>query len=358
MVRFTCINDPNYQASWGNLLLNRRRFLQGTIAAAGAVSSFASLLFADDGISTLDQLVSRPLRRLAFGSCNRSLSSQSHWKIIGQKQPDLWIWLGDNIYADHMLMEQRVALYDRLFYDDYYREFRNRVPIVGIWDDHDYAHDNCDGSFGEKEESKKALLDFLQVPINHPTRSQPGVYQSYVIGPRGQRTHVVLLDLRFNMDRSKREKTLLGDMQWAWLEQELRASDADLLVVGSSLNLTSPITGFGIEGWNSFGAEKARFYDLLAQVGKPTLVLSGDRHFAEMAQVELPGGLKVYEAMSSGMTHSLGMHLPHKGRIGRTIGWRNYGLIEIDWATTGPILKSSICATISSETYEQAILRW
>jgi len=340
--------------------MDRRRFLmQGSTLLAAGLLTPRSLLASTDIPNALESLHPKPLRRIAFGSCNRSLSGQNHWPLIGQKNPDLWVWLGDNIYADYMTMDQRVALYTRLFEDSYYKRFRYLVPIVGVWDDHDYAQDNCDGSFPEKDQSKKALLDFLEVPYHHPARNdQPGVYQSYYFGPRGKRTQLVLLDLRYNMDRSRTEKTLLGDTQWAWFEEELRSSDADLLIIGSSLNVTSKVTGFGIEGWNSFGQEKQKLYNLLAEIQKPTVLLSGDRHFAEMAQVELSNGHKIYEAMSSGMTHSLGLHLPHSGRIGKMVGWRNFGLLEIDWDSTGPQVRSSICSTTSKDIYEQATFGW
>ncbi len=40
-----------------------------------------------------------PISVIAFGSCNRIDKPQPHWKTILLNNPDLWIWLGDNIYA-------------------------------------------------------------------------------------------------------------------------------------------------------------------------------------------------------------------------------------------------------------------
>ena len=37
---------------------------------------------------------------IAFGSCNKGNESQSIWQDINSNNPDLWIWLGDNIYGD------------------------------------------------------------------------------------------------------------------------------------------------------------------------------------------------------------------------------------------------------------------
>ena len=42
---------------------------------------------------------------IAFGSCNHQNKEQSLWDDIVSEDPNLWIWLGDNIYADTNDME-------------------------------------------------------------------------------------------------------------------------------------------------------------------------------------------------------------------------------------------------------------
>ena len=37
---------------------------------------------------------------LAFGSCNRIDLPQPLWPVIAREKPDVWVWLGDNIYGD------------------------------------------------------------------------------------------------------------------------------------------------------------------------------------------------------------------------------------------------------------------
>lgn len=41
-----------------------------------------------------------PLSRIAFGSCSREDLPQPLWMPIVNQRPGLWIWLGDNVYAD------------------------------------------------------------------------------------------------------------------------------------------------------------------------------------------------------------------------------------------------------------------
>ncbi len=331
--------------------MDRRRFVgQGALGLASAL--MMGRLKADEvPAGPLAVPSEKPLRCLAFGSCNRSELDQSYWKRIAAEQPDLWVWLGDNIYADTASTAIRQKYYRELFKNPYYASFRQACPVVGTWDDHDYAWDNHDGRYELKDESKAALLEFLEVPNDHPVWGHQGVYQSYALGPKGQQTQLILLDLRYNMDRQKQQKELLGDLQWAWLEQELRASTADLLIIGSSLNVLAPTQGFGLEGWQGFGAERQRLMSLLAEIGKPTVLLSGDRHFAEIAQTRLENGLPVYEIMSSGLTHAVGVKLPHKGRIGEMVGYKNFGLVHIDWESGAPRVMLEIRSTERKESY-------
>ena len=49
--------------------------------------------------------------RIAFGSCNNQREPQPLWQSIAASQPDLWVWLGDNIYADTRNMTLKALYY-------------------------------------------------------------------------------------------------------------------------------------------------------------------------------------------------------------------------------------------------------
>ena len=38
--------------------------------------------------------------KIAFGSCNKQDRKQVLWSSVIKEKPDVWVWLGDNIYAD------------------------------------------------------------------------------------------------------------------------------------------------------------------------------------------------------------------------------------------------------------------
>ncbi len=333
--------------------MDRRRFLfQGSLGLAGICLTRS--LSAQDSLSSAAGLQwslrdEQPLTRFTFGSCNYSDRDQSYWQQIAKDDSQLWIWLGDNIYGDGLSMQQRLQRYAELKNNRYYSAFRANCPIIGTWDDHDFASDNKDGRFPDKVESKKQVINFLDISKDTGILEHSGIYQSYSFGPVGQRTKVVLLDLRYNQNQANTQKVLLGEAQWAWFTKELASDDFELLVIGSSLNVTSPTTGFGLEGWNAFGAERKRLYQLLSTVTCPTLILSGDRHQADLSKFDPGHGRPVYEFMSSGLTHSAGLSLPSPYRISKVIGDKNYGRVDIDWNGIGPTLRLQIKSPTTSK---------
>lgn len=60
--------------------------------------------------------------------------------------------------------------------------FIAEVPVVGIWDDHDYGINDGDIHYKYKQQSQQKLLDFLDEPADSPRRQQEGAYTEYTIG--------------------------------------------------------------------------------------------------------------------------------------------------------------------------------
>ena len=50
--------------------------------------------------------------RLAFGSCAHSYDTLKIFNSINSRKPDVWIWLGDNVYGDTHDMSVLQAKYD------------------------------------------------------------------------------------------------------------------------------------------------------------------------------------------------------------------------------------------------------
>ncbi|MEO0338600.1 MAG: alkaline phosphatase D family protein [Bacteroidota bacterium] len=284
------------------------------------------------------------LETIALGSCNRQDSKQDMWEYILENDPQLWIWLGDNIYGDSEDMEVMKSKYLQQKYGEEYSKLRKQMPVVGTWDDHDFGANNAGKEFPKRDESQALMLDFLDVAPDAPVRNQKGGYQAFTFGPKGKQVKVILLDSRYHRDApiSNRDGsgylpnktgTILGEVQWKWLENELRNSEAQVHLIGNGIQVIPQDHRF--EKWFNFPKEREKLFNLLAkyQVAN-SILLSGDRHIAEISKLSVEGmNEPIYELTSSGMTHSYEKagDEPNRHRVSKLIGKRNFGVIKIDW---------------------------
>lgn len=285
----------------------------------------------------------QPLERIAFGSCSDEDVEQPLWAPILHSDPQLWVWLGDNIYADTEDMELMWAKYEMQLADAGYSALRARIPVIGTWDDHDYGANNAGREYPRRAESQQLLLDFLGVPANSPRRRREGVYSSETYGPEGKRVKVILLDVRYHRDQRGSNGEMLGEEQWRWLEHELRGSDAAVHLIGSGIQVL-PVD-HPYEKWENFPAERERLLTLIAETGAPgVILLSGDRHIAEIMRIEDARiGYPVYEVTASGMTHSWeSADEENRYRLGELMTELNFGMVEIDWDAAPAVLRLQI----------------
>ena len=289
----------------------------------------------------------KTLQTIVFGSCNKQDSRQPLWQPVLQHKPDLWIWLGDNIYADTHDMEAMEAMYRYQKSLPEYQALYGTVPVIGIWDDHDYGINDGGKYYSKKDESRDLMLDFLDVPQNASIRNRKGGYSSYIFGKPGQQVKVILLDTRYFRDTLERatdgiklyepneEGDILGETQWQWLEEELTSSTAQIHIIGSSIQVIPAEHGY--EKWANFPAARQRLFDLLASTQtKGAFFLSGDRHIGEISEYNHPGiDYPLYDITSSGLTHTWREAREEENpyRLGELTIALNFGVIEIDWDT-------------------------
>ncbi len=276
---------------------------------------------------------SQPLKTIVFGSCNKHALPQPLWSVMADEQPDLYLWLGDNIYGDSADPAVLKAKYDAQFAQPEYAAFRERTPILGTWDDHDYGENNGGSSFPAKAESATLALDFMEVPAGDPRRAHEGIFGDYTFGPEGKRVAIFLIDDRYFADKPGAGASLLGEAQWQWLESALLASDAQVNLIASGIQILN--TAQPYEKWGNFPQDRQRLLGFIRKHGIPGVVLiSGDRHIHEIAvKRDHETAYPLIELTSSGLTHTWrdfpGEANPLRwGDVYRELG---FGLIELDW---------------------------
>ena len=307
----------------------------------------------------------KALTTIAFGSCSDQKRPQPLWDDIVAQKPDLWIWLGDNIYGDSENMDTLRAKYARQKSNPVYQQLRQSTPVIGVWDDHDYGVNDGGKEYPMRVASQQVMLDFLDVPAESPLRTRQGGYSAHSYGPKGQRVKVILLDGRYFRDPLKKDGKanvpdptgdVLGEAQWQWLEKELTNSDADLHVIGSGIQVLPEEHVY--EKWANFPTARQRLLDLLGKTKpKGAMLISGDRHMAEVSRVAVPGlGYPLFDITSSGLTHVSPPHEePNRHRVGNIVSKLNYGLITIDWSHPRPVATVRINGDDQATYLTQAI---
>jgi alkaline phosphatase D len=312
--------------------------------------------------------VGAPRLRIAFGSCAKQTKPQPIWAAVRAAQPDLFLFLGDNFYADardEALLRRRYAEFAAT---KELQAFRRDVPHLAIWDDHDYGDDDEGADYPLKTLSQRLFCDAWGEAPDSPRRRRDGIYEAYRIERAGRVVQIILLDLRFNRSaptvdparktgyeamfaKAKRSgepmpgwyvasddptATLLGEAQWAWLAERL-AEPADLRLLASPIQFAAE--GSGWECWANFPHERERLAALIrAKQAEGLVVLSGDMHYAELSRWQSPGLYPLWDLTSSGLTEVWDIPTPNRRRVSKVFAEQNFGLVDIDFATPMPTL--------------------
>jgi alkaline phosphatase D len=295
----------------------------------------------------------KTIHSVGFGSCANQGRAQDFWAPILTNNPDLFIFMGDNIYGDTENMAMLRQEYEFLGRQPGFQQLKRQSAVVATWDDHDYGDNDMGEDFPEKKESREIFMDFWEVPKDSPRRQHEGVYDAATFGPPGKRVQVILMDTRYfrgplkklperppndgpYLENDDSTSTMLGEKQWAWLEKQLR-EPADLRLLISSIQLVA--NDHHWEKWGTLPRERQRLFNLIRDTGASGLiVLSGDRHRGEMSKIDGAVAYPLYDITSSAlnMSHPIDYVEPNAHRIGDMVNENNFGLLTIDWEKPDP----------------------
>lgn len=302
-----------------------------------------------------DVTQNKKITSIAFGSCSKQDNPESQlWKEINATNPDLWIWLGDNIYGDTEDMQVMREKYDLQKSHVGYQKLLTKTEVIGIWDDHDFGVNDGGSEYPMKDESKEELFRFLDVPQDHPARDRKGAYQSYVYSSNEGSIKIILLDaryfrdsLRWNNPGTPRKEAIvnstgdvLGDEQWQWLAEQLSEETIDLFIIGSGIQVLAEEHRW--EKWANFPTACKRLLDLISdRVTVPLVFISGDRHLSEVSKMEISGHpFPIWDLTSSSLNSPSGISKEaNKYRVGKKINEANFAIMQIEWNERNPTLK-------------------
>ncbi len=283
---------------------------------------------------------------ISFSSCDNQEIENKLWPEILKNNPDVFIWGGDIVYSDTENMQLMQKNYTKQKNNPAYLDFIKKVEVLGTWDDHDYGKNDAGKEYPKKDSVQQFFLDFFDVPKNDIRRKQQGLYFAKDIIIEKKSIKIIVLDTRYFRSEltkdtitKKRYKpnnygegTMLGEKQWKWLEDQLNTSKSDFNVIISSIQFLSFEHGF--ETWGNMPHEVDKFEKIVENSkAKGVIILSGDRHIAEISAKEIPNlNYPLIDITASGMTHSYTSFKgePNKYRISNVVSDKNFGILKFD----------------------------
>lgn len=227
------------------------------------------------------------------------------FESIYQKDPDLMIWLGDNVYYRENDFESRKGMQHRWTHDRSIPELRPLLANAhhfATWDDHDYGPNDIGRSYTLKGMAKETFDLFWANPSSGLPEA-PGIFTFYNWGD----VNFFLLDNRSylatatsNPQKFGKPKPMLGERQVEWLidhlvwaqsqmENESKSYPAsfNLICLGNQV-----LNGSGNpHGYRNFPEEWQYLIDRIVEEGIDGVVfLTGDVHFGEVNRLEYTGG--------------------------------------------------------------------
>jgi alkaline phosphatase D len=241
--------------------------------------------------------------RVAFGSCCRIQfdREQRIFDVVQRLEPDMFLWLGDNIYADSDEPSALAHLYSRQRVVHSLEPLLRSTPQLAIWDDHDFGYNDSDRHNPIREQALRLFSNYWANPASGEPDA-PGIYFKQSYGG----VDFFFLDGRYHRDNAdlpdSPAKTMLGARQKQWLKAQLRASRAPFKVLVSGGGWSSAEKEEGGDSWGVYMSERDEIFDFIRdnRIGG-VVCISGDSHMGELNCIprSAEGGYDIYDFCSS-----------------------------------------------------------
>lgn len=297
--------------------------LDGATPLTGAFRTFA------DGPSDF---------RIAFGSCAKTGSKSTVFDAIRASRPDVFIHMGDfhyeNIAQNDAPRFRRT--YDKVLASPTQSLLYRSVPIVYVFDDHDFGGNNASGTSASRP---AALTVYRQFVPHYPLDDGPAsaINQAFSIG----RARVIVTDTRSQRTPPRgdmKTRTMLGARQLQWLKDQLSSAVGAPLVIWVNPDPWIASPNGGSDDWGAYALEREDIANHIDRLGLThrLVMLSGDAHmvaiddgshsnYATGAGRDQPGFVVMHAAPFDRWTSSKGG--PYSHGISRKRG--QFGLMQV-----------------------------
>ena len=233
-----------------------------------------------------------------YGTANTEI-----FKHIAHHNPDMMLWLGDNIYLREPDFGSRTAIYRRyglMRKDPNLKDLLANTSNIAVWDDTDFGPNDATGAYPYKIHTLQAFKDFWANP-SYGINEQKGITSMLQLHD----ALFFVLDNRYNRGNlyDSSRATLLGNTQLQWLKDALYAApknDLKFILNGGQWLNSSKKFGHYI---NLAPLERQEVLDFICDKKiKNVYILSGDKHHSEVNEYSCSTGVTITEFTVSPLT--------------------------------------------------------
>jgi alkaline phosphatase D len=177
-----------------------------------------------------------------------------------------------------------------------FRQLTSSTPTYGIYDDHDFGPNDCDGTHKNADEALAAFKEYWPNP-SYGLPEDKGIYCSFVVGD----VEFFLLDGRY--PARKKQKTMLGRIQFKWLCDGLKNSKSRYKVLVSG-------TQFGRvkdDGWAGkfYLGERTKLFSFIFENNISGVIgISGDVHRSDIYKLPIGNDRHLYDFTSGSLSRT------------------------------------------------------
>lgn len=239
--------------------------------------------------------------RLVYGSCydhadNKMKPGTSIFQNMASRQADLVLFLGDFPYTARggrkELWEGHKRLRELVGFD----LLTSSTPSYGIYDDHDFGPNDCDGTHRNADGALAAFKEYWANP-SYGLPEGEGIYCSFVVGD----VEFFLLDGRH--PARKKQNTMLGEVQLKWVCDGLKSSKSRYKVLVSG----TPFSRVKADCWagEHYLAERQKLFAFIEEHDITGVIgISGDLHRSDVSKLPIGKGRYFYDFTSGALSQT------------------------------------------------------
>lgn len=215
-----------------------------------------------------------------FASCATTGSDHEVFQTIHMRDPLFFLHTGDFHYENITSTDPQTFrdAYEAVLGSPRQAQLYSDLPLVYIWDDHDYGPNNSDSTAPGRLAARLTYQEYLP---HYPLAASSGdvpIYQAFTVG----RVRFIVTDCRSARSPwsapDNASKTMLGVEQKAWFKEQLLAARFTYPVI-VWVNTLPWIGVTGDDGWYLYTNERRELADFIADNHISQLcMLSGDAH--------------------------------------------------------------------------------